>query len=226
MLEPVSVGLKFGFLAVLYVFLLWVAWSALRGMRRGPAASGRGRERIDDSEAPPIDATGMYSAADGLGGVDDEFEPRLLVDKPLVPDAVALNSAQFNASRMVGSALGGIAVATIGVTSTLIINAATFSLPILALFAMRGRELLRPRKPRTNVDRSSCAKESRYVLRTPPILAVIGLLAVIGTLGFNWQVVAPLLARIVLHRRAVGFGLLLSAMAAGSLVGSAALTCA
>jgi pSer/pThr/pTyr-binding forkhead associated (FHA) protein len=87
MLEPVSVGLKFGFLAVLYVFLLWVAWSALRDMRTGTAASGRGRDRIDDSEAPPIDATGMYSAADGLGGVDDEFEPRLLVEQAIGHEA-------------------------------------------------------------------------------------------------------------------------------------------
>lgn len=153
------------------------------------------------------------------------FVPEL-VPKPLVPDAVALNSAQFNASRMVGSALGGIAVATIGVTSTLIINAATFALPIVALLAMHGSKLLRA--PDTARQRGSLELREgvRYVLHTPPVLAVVGLLAVIGTLGFNWQVVAPLLARIVLHRRAVGFGLLLSAMAAGSLLGAAALTVA
>ncbi|MGC9221291.1 MAG: MFS transporter [Solirubrobacteraceae bacterium] len=147
-----------------------------------------------------------------------------LVPKHLVSDAVALNSAQFNASRMVGSALGGIAVATIGMTSTLIINAATFALPILALFTMRRRELLH--SPETAHKRGSVELHEgiRYVFRTPPVLAVIGLLAVIGTLGFNWQVVAPLLARIVLHHGAIGFGLLLSAMAAGSLVGAATLT--
>ena len=51
MLEPVSVGLKFGFLAVLYLFLLWVAWSALRDLRRGRGGGGavrsRGRARRD-----------------------------------------------------------------------------------------------------------------------------------------------------------------------------------
>ena len=81
MLEPVSVGLKFGFLIVLYLFLLWVAWSALRDMRRGTAPGGRGPGARADSEAPPSDATGMYSASDGLGGVEDEFEPRLLVEQ-------------------------------------------------------------------------------------------------------------------------------------------------
>ena len=73
MLEPVSVGLKFGFLIVLYLFLVWVAWSATRDLRRG-----RGRRRAD--QTPPPDATGMYDAAKGLGDLD-EFEPRLLVER-------------------------------------------------------------------------------------------------------------------------------------------------
>jgi FHA domain len=75
-LEPVSVGLKFGFLAVLYLFLLWVAWSALRDLRRGRAGSPQ------PDRARYTDATGMYSAADGLGEPDlDGFEPRLLVER-------------------------------------------------------------------------------------------------------------------------------------------------
>jgi hypothetical protein len=74
MLEPVSVGLKFGFLAVLYLFLLWVARSALKDLRRGST-------RDAPQQAPVVDdATGMYAAADGLGGEPEEFEPRLLVD--------------------------------------------------------------------------------------------------------------------------------------------------
>ena len=74
MLEPVSVGLKFGFLAVLYLFLLWVARSALKDLRRGHGGV------VESDEAPPSDATGMYPAVDGLGAVD-EFEPRLLVER-------------------------------------------------------------------------------------------------------------------------------------------------
>jgi hypothetical protein len=74
MLEPISVGLKFGFLAVLYLFLLWIARSALKDLRRG---------RGGVVEAAPIesqDATGMYPAADGWG-LDDDVEPRLLVER-------------------------------------------------------------------------------------------------------------------------------------------------
>jgi hypothetical protein len=75
MLEPVSVGLKFGFLAVLYLFLLWVVRSALRDLRRG-----HGGVVQSDASAPP-DATGMYAAGDGLAGADDDYEPRLLVER-------------------------------------------------------------------------------------------------------------------------------------------------
>jgi FHA domain len=75
MLEPVSVGLKFGFLIVLYLFLLWVAWSALRDLR------GRGRA-AQPNRAHYGDATGMYSATDRLVDSDaDGFEPRLLVER-------------------------------------------------------------------------------------------------------------------------------------------------
>jgi hypothetical protein len=71
-LQPVSVGLKFGFLAVIYLFLLWVAWSAMRDLRRGGSA-------VAADAPPPQDATGMYDAAAGLGELDG-FEPRLLVE--------------------------------------------------------------------------------------------------------------------------------------------------
>ncbi len=74
MLEPVSVGLKFGFLAVLYLFLVWVAWSATRDMRRGRS--------VRESRAPASDATSMYSASDVLDGDSGEqLEPKLLVER-------------------------------------------------------------------------------------------------------------------------------------------------
>jgi pSer/pThr/pTyr-binding forkhead associated (FHA) protein len=73
MLEPVSVALQFGFLAVLYLFLFWVARSALRDLRRpGPAASA--------PAAPAPDATGMYPASQPVH-VDPEAEPRLVVER-------------------------------------------------------------------------------------------------------------------------------------------------
>ncbi|MDQ3849213.1 MAG: FHA domain-containing protein [Actinomycetota bacterium] len=72
MLEPVSVGLKFAFLAVLYLFLLWVSRSALKDLRRG--AFGGGARSV----APP-DATGVHPASQP-GLTDRDVEPRLVVE--------------------------------------------------------------------------------------------------------------------------------------------------
>jgi hypothetical protein len=69
-LDPVAVALKFGFLAVLYLFLLWMARSALKDLRRGGA-----------EEAVPAyeDATGMHQAAAGLSGDGAGGLPKLRV---------------------------------------------------------------------------------------------------------------------------------------------------
>ena len=78
-LDPVAVALKFGFIAVLYLFLLWMARSALKDLRNtagaGAAADGRG------GGAPAYeDATGMHVASSGLGGDGDQGAPRLRVE--------------------------------------------------------------------------------------------------------------------------------------------------
>lgn len=78
MLEPVSVGLKFAFLIVLYLFLLWVSRSALKDLRRGveqaPASYG-------EPVQAPADATGLHSATARPGGAAEGFEPRLVVER-------------------------------------------------------------------------------------------------------------------------------------------------
>jgi hypothetical protein len=73
MLEPVSVALKFGFLAVLYLFLLWIARSALKDLRRTTAQTA--------GAGTAVEATGLYPAAAGLGEPLDAFEPRLVVER-------------------------------------------------------------------------------------------------------------------------------------------------
>ena len=77
MLEPVSVALKFAFLAVLYLFLLWVARSALKDLRRD-----RGEDAVVvGAPPPPSDATSMHQAAEGLGPDPHGGEPRLVVQR-------------------------------------------------------------------------------------------------------------------------------------------------
>jgi hypothetical protein len=78
-LEPVSVALKFGFLAVLYLFLLWVARSARRDL--GAGAGQLAREPGASGPAIPADATGLHSAS-GLAVADTAHHaPRLVVER-------------------------------------------------------------------------------------------------------------------------------------------------
>ena len=72
--EPISVGLQFGFLAVLYLFLLWVSRSALRDLRTPP-----GRPTATAAAAAAPDATGLHPASQAGTGV--AFEPRLIVER-------------------------------------------------------------------------------------------------------------------------------------------------
>ncbi len=142
------------------------------------------------------------------------FVPEL-VGPTLVPEAVAMNSVQFNSSRMIGFALGGLAVARLSAAAVFFINAASFTAALAALLALRTGEL---RLSHSRPARHGALREGfRYVVHTPAVLFVLGALAVVGTFGYNWPVAAPLLARDVLNVESVGFGALMSAFGAGSL---------
>ncbi len=144
------------------------------------------------------------------------FVPEL-VGTDLVANAIALNSVQFNTARMVGGAVGGIAVAAWGTSGALFFNATTF-LPIVVVLVT-----IRPKYGFHGVStRSSALSEVgqglSYAWKTVPIRRVVVLFGVVGLLGFNWQVAVPLVARFVLHRSVTGFGGLMGALGAGSLV--------
>ena len=78
MLEPVSVALKFGFLAVLYLFLLWVARSALKDLRRPGVETV---QQAQPQHVPPPDATGLHSASRGLVSEEGGGIPLLRVER-------------------------------------------------------------------------------------------------------------------------------------------------
>ena len=148
------------------------------------------------------------------------FVPEL-VGRDLVADAGALNRG-FNSARMLGGAVGGLAIAAWGISGALFLNAASFAPIVVVLVAIRpGHAVGHP-----TAGRTSALVELRqglsYALATVPIRRVVVLFAVIGLLGFNWQVAVPLVARFVLHRQATGFGDLMAALGAGSLVAAVA----
>ncbi|HUY47793.1 MAG TPA: MFS transporter [Streptosporangiaceae bacterium] len=143
------------------------------------------------------------------------FVPEL-VGRDLVPDAVALNSVQFNTARMIGGAAGGLAVAAWGISGALFLNAATF-LPILGVLIVIRPAHAAPRPKARAPALADLRAGLGYALRTAPVRRVIIVLGVVGLLGFNWQVAVPLIARFTLHRQVTGYGVLMAALGAGSL---------
>jgi len=77
-LEPVSVALKFGFVAVMYLFVLWVVRSASKDLRGGTAAAPG---RTAPAGADPADATGLYSATSLGTPASAGRSPRLVVER-------------------------------------------------------------------------------------------------------------------------------------------------
>ncbi len=153
------------------------------------------------------------------GPVQQSFIPEL-VSKDLVPNAVALNSVQFNTSRMIGGAVGGIAIALWGISGALLFNALSFIPIIILLIKIRPAYTI----AKTNIMKQSAIIELKeglvYAFQEISIKRIIFLFGIIGLLGFNWQVAVPLIARFSLHQKVVEFGDLMAALGAGSLIGA------
>ncbi|HLZ72584.1 MAG TPA: MFS transporter [Dehalococcoidia bacterium] len=141
-----------------------------------------------------------------------------MVGRDDLMNAVALNSMQFNTARIIGPALAGITIALIGVTGSFYANAASFLFVIAGLFMMRSDKFFAvERAPKAPVL-SSLREGCEYVWRTPSALLIVLIVGLLGMFTFNTQVLVPLFATDILHSGALGYGILLTGMGAGSLV--------
>ncbi|HET8768328.1 MFS transporter [Phycicoccus sp. M110.8] len=138
-----------------------------------------------------------------------------MVPRDRLTNAVSLNSASFNAGRLIGPGLAGLTIAAFGTGWTLLTNTLTFVAVLLALAAMRTSEL----KPAPRLARGKGAiKEGvRYVRNRPDIQLVMLLVFVLGTFGMNFQVTTALMATKEFGKGPEEYGLLGSIMAIGSL---------
>ncbi|MBV8085117.1 MAG: MFS transporter [Chloroflexi bacterium] len=144
-----------------------------------------------------------------------------LVPQDKVLNAISLNSAQMNCSRLLGPAIGGVIVSTLGAGVCFFINAASFLATMLSLMLMRRSEFNAPTPARSSGRAlSSVVTGMRYIFGAPELLTVIIVLAGIGCFGYNWNTVTPLVASDQLHAGAEGFGFLLSALGIGSVIGA------
>jgi MFS family permease len=143
-----------------------------------------------------------------------------MVGGALLPNAISLNSAVFNAARIVGPAIAGVAISLIDTGPVFLLNSLTYAATLTALALMRPADLYR--SARRKVPAARIADGIRYAARRPDLLLPMALMLVIGALGFNFQLTLALLSKTVFHRGAASFGLLTTALAAGALVGALA----
>jgi MFS family permease len=132
-------------------------------------------------------------------------------------NAVSLNSVIVNISRIIGPALAGVAIATIGLSWAFLANAISFLAVIAALYAMRPADLhRRPPVPRA---KGQIRAGLRYAWAAWELRVPLLMMAVIGTLAYNFNVLLPLFAHDVFHRGAGTFSALTVAMGIGALAG-------
>jgi len=133
-------------------------------------------------------------------------------------NAVALNSMSFNTARILGPALAGFIIARIDIAPTLFLNALSFIPVIIALARMNPAALyaLPQATPGSTLQR--LREGLSYARHTPSVLLVLIVGAAIGTFGFNFTVVLPLIGGFILNVNAEGFGALSAFLGVGSLV--------
>jgi len=141
-----------------------------------------------------------------------------LVGREHLQNAIALNSSLFNSARVIGPAIGGIVITAVGIGQAFLFNGLSFIPLIVGLLFLRpGQFYAVPQPQRGNVFRQLAAGV-RYAVGTPEVLLILMTMAVMGTFGYNFNTILPLIAKYVLHAGALGLGVLTSALGVGSLI--------
>ncbi|NNG19523.1 MFS transporter [Naumannella sp. ID2617S] len=138
-----------------------------------------------------------------------------IVPTEQLSNAIGLNSASFNAARLVGPGLAGVLIALWGTGPVFWVNAVTFAAVILALATMRSDQL--SPAPRAARGTGGVREGLRYVRARPYLLLIMVVAAMVGLFGMNYQLTNVMMSTMVFGRGAVEYGMLGSVMAIGSL---------
>jgi len=139
-----------------------------------------------------------------------------------LPNAVVLNSVSINMARVLGAAVGGSVAAALGLTLCFTLNAVSYGAVLLSLAAMSTAALFPARK--VAKEKGQVRAGLRYVRARPELLIPLVMIAVVGTLAWEFQVTLPLMASNVFngwifHSAAAAYGAMASVMGAGAVVG-------
>ena len=165
----------------------------------------------------------VYALALALGLVTTVDNPTRqtfvleMVGADELTNAVTLNSVMVNVARVIGPAVAGVLIATVGIGICFLLNAASYLATLASLAVMRTDLLERtPPQPR---KKGQLREGFRYVRATPELLWPLVMMAVVGTLAYEFQVILPLVARFTFEGDAGTYGLMSSTMGAGAVVG-------
>jgi len=141
-----------------------------------------------------------------------------LVPAERLPNAVGLNSASFNAARLIGPGLAGLMIAAVGAGWVFLINGVTFGATIAALALMRAGDLrTMPSAPRA---KGQIREGVQYVRQRTDIVVIMVVMTVVSAFGLNFQLTSAVMARVEFGRGAGEYGILGSVLAIGSLAGA------
>jgi MFS family permease len=136
-------------------------------------------------------------------------------------NAIALNSSMFNGARIIGPALAGVLVATIGEGWCFFANGISYLAVIIGLLLMKIKT--RGSIPFPGSTLTSIIEGFGYVGRTGPVRSLLFLLGLVSLLGLPYMVLMPIFADQILHGGARGLGLLMGASGVGALIGALSL---
>ena len=157
---------------------------------------------------------GIFTAIDAP--IRQSFNSEI-VGRDDLPSAISLNSANFNIGRLIGPAISGFLIQAFGTGPSFLINAVSYVGVILALIAMRSRELL----VTPPAAKGSQIREAFwYIMQRPDLVWVMAAVFTTATFGLNFQIFIALMATSEFHRQAGDFGLLGTALAVGTLSGA------
>lgn len=140
-----------------------------------------------------------------------------LVEGEALPRAISINSTVAAAARLVGPAAGGTIIAAVGVGACFLVNGASFVAVLVALMLMDRSALLRSGRP-AGREPGAVRAGVRYVRGHRDLLVVLLMMALVGTLAYEFQVTIPLLAHGTFGLGASGFGFLYASMGAGAVL--------
>ena len=165
----------------------------------------------------------VYVLAAGLGVVNLFDNPARqtfvfeMVGGDLLPNAVSLNSVLMNSARVIGPAIGGALIVTLGVATCFMVNAASYAAVIVALSMMNVSEL--HRRPGVVRAKGQVRAGLRYVWHTHDLRTPLVSMAVVGVFAFNFTVTLPLLAKFNFDGGAGLYSAFMVAMGAGAVAG-------